>query len=53
VFQARVGERQIEGCDFFHLDEDGSIDEFVVMVRPLTGAQALADAMKAQLAVAP
>jgi SnoaL-like domain len=53
VFQARVGERQIEGCDFLHSDEDGSIDELVVMVRPLTGAHALADAMKAQLAAAP
>lgn len=53
VFQARVGERQIEGCDFLHLDEDGSIDELAVMVRPLSGTLALADAMKAQLAAAP
>lgn len=53
VFQARVGERQIEGCDFLHLDERGSIDELVVMVRPLSGTLSLADAMKAQLAAAP
>ena len=53
VFQARVGERQIEGCDFLHLDEDGSIDELAVMVRPLSGTLALADAMKAQLAATP
>ena len=53
VFQARVGERQIEGCDFLHFDEDGSIDELAVMVRPLSGTLALADAMKAQLAAAP
>ena len=33
-----------------HLDEHGAIDEFVVMVRPLSGALALAEAMKAQLA---
>jgi len=52
VFRARVGDRQIEGCDFLHLDENGSIDEFVVMVRPLSGALALADAMKAQLEAA-
>jgi limonene-1,2-epoxide hydrolase len=50
VFQARVGERLIEGCDFLHLDEDGSIDELAVMVRPLSGTLAVADAMKAQLA---
>jgi hypothetical protein len=50
VFEARVGERQLEGCDFLHLSEDGLIDELVVMVRPLSGALALAEAMKAQLA---
>jgi limonene-1,2-epoxide hydrolase len=47
VFVTRVGERQIEGCDFLHENADGLIDEFVVMVRPLTGAMALADAMRA------
>ncbi|TMM16105.1 MAG: nuclear transport factor 2 family protein [Actinobacteria bacterium] len=52
VFRARVGDKQIEGCDFLHLDDGGSIDELVVMVRPLSGALALADAMKAQLALA-
>jgi SnoaL-like domain len=52
VFQARVGDRQIEGCDFLHTNEDGLIDEFVVMVRPLSAALALAEAMQAQLAAA-
>jgi SnoaL-like domain len=52
VFRARVGDKQIEGCDFLHLDDGGSVDELVVMVRPLSGALALADAMKAQLALA-
>jgi hypothetical protein len=50
VFQARIGDFEIEGCDFLHLDDDGAIDELTVMVRPLTGAHALADAMRAQLA---
>lgn len=49
VFQARIGDRQIEGSDFLHLGANGSIDELMVMVRPLSGALALADAMKAQL----
>ena len=49
VFEARIGDRQIEGCDFIRLDESGSIEEFYVMVRPLSGALALAAAMKAQL----
>ncbi|WP_110180882.1 nuclear transport factor 2 family protein [Nocardioides solisilvae] len=45
VFEARVGDKQLTGCDFLHLDDDGLIDEFMVMVRPLSGAQALADEM--------
>jgi SnoaL-like domain len=52
VFQARIGDKRIEGCDFLHADERGSIDELVVMVRPLSGVLALADAMKGQLASA-
>jgi hypothetical protein len=52
VFEARVGDRQIEGSDFLHVDDNGAIDEFVVMVRPLSGAHALAEAMRAQLAAA-
>jgi limonene-1,2-epoxide hydrolase len=48
VFTARVGDREINGCDFIHVDEDGLIDEFTVMVRPLSGAQALAAAMGEQ-----
>ncbi|MFJ5733181.1 nuclear transport factor 2 family protein [Streptomyces paradoxus] len=48
VFTARVGDREINGCDFIHLDEDGLIDELTVMVRPLSGAQALAAAMGEQ-----
>ncbi|MGI5192289.1 nuclear transport factor 2 family protein [Streptomyces sp. CA-288835] len=48
VFEARVGERQIQGCDLLHFDEDGRIDALTVMVRPLSGAQALQQAMAAQ-----
>ena len=47
VFTARIGDRQVEGCDFLHENADGLIDEFVVMVRPLSGALALAEAMRA------
>jgi SnoaL-like domain len=52
VFRARVGDREVEGCDFIHVDEDGVIDELYVMVRPLSGLLALAEAMKHQLASA-
>lgn len=48
VFRAEVGGKEIQGCDFLHLDEDGLIDEFTVMVRPLSAAQALSEAMGAQ-----
>jgi limonene-1,2-epoxide hydrolase len=52
VFEARVGDKQIEGCDFIQLDEDGAIRSFTVMVRPMSGAIALAEAMNAQLSSA-
>ena len=48
IFRAEVGGKEIQGCDFLHLDADGLIDEFTVMVRPLSGAQALSEAMAAQ-----
>ncbi|MFI8962548.1 nuclear transport factor 2 family protein [Streptomyces sp. NPDC053493] len=48
VFTATVAGRQIQGCDFLHFDEEGRIDDFTVMVRPLSAAQALAEAMGAQ-----
>jgi hypothetical protein len=49
VFRARIGDREVEGCDFLHVNGDGLIDEFFVMVRPLSGMLALAEAMKQQL----
>jgi limonene-1,2-epoxide hydrolase len=52
VFRARVGDRELEGCDFIHVNDDGWIDEFTVMVRPLSGTLALAEAMSALLAPA-
>jgi len=48
VFTATVNGKLVNGCDFLHLDEDGKIDDFMVMVRPLSGAHALAEAMNAQ-----
>ena len=49
VFRARVGEREVEGCDFLHVGDDGLIDELFVMVRPLTALLALAEAMSRRL----
>ena len=38
----------VNGCDFLHVNDDGLIDDFKVMVRPLSGATALSEAMAAQ-----
>jgi len=48
VFRARIGDRELHGCDFLHTSDDGLIDEFYVMIRPLSGAMALAQAMTNQ-----
>ena len=48
VFTATVNGKLVNGCDFLHFDDDGRIDDFMVMVRPLSGANALAEAMGAQ-----
>ncbi|HEY1838623.1 MAG TPA: nuclear transport factor 2 family protein [Mycobacterium sp.] len=38
----------VNGCDLLHVNDDGLIDDLKVMVRPLSGATALAEAMGAQ-----
>ncbi|AXE83360.1 nuclear transport factor 2 family protein [Streptomyces sp. Go-475] len=48
VFTASIAGKKLQGCDFLHFDEDGKIDDFTVMVRPLSAAQALSEAMGAQ-----
>lgn len=45
VFEAKVSGFDITGCDFLHFNDEGKIDEFMVMVRPLKAAEALAKAM--------
>jgi SnoaL-like domain len=50
VFRGRIGDRDVEGCDFIHVDEQGLIDELYVMIRPLSSLMALAEAMQRQLA---
>lgn len=50
VFQAKVGDKQIEGCDFLRFDENGAIEALTVMVRPLSATLAVAEMMKARLA---
>lgn len=51
-FRTRVGDREVEGIDMVRFDEAGLIDDFTVMVRPLSAALALRDSIGAQLGVA-
>jgi hypothetical protein len=50
LFHARVGDRELDGVDFLRNGDDGLITDFMVMVRPLSGAHALAEAMQRRLA---
>ena len=49
-FSARIGDKKLKGIDFIRFDEAGKIVEFEVMVRPLSGLQALGAEMGARLA---
>ncbi len=48
IFKARVGDRELDGLDLLRFDEDGRIRELTVMVRPMSGMNALAEAMGRQ-----
>ena len=52
IFRARIGDREVEGLDLIRPGPDGRIVDFTVMVRPLTGVVALAEAVGPQLAAA-
>lgn len=49
IFEARIGDTQVFGCDLVHCDADGKIDDLTVMVRPLSAAHAMRDAMGAEM----
>lgn len=50
VFSAGVAGKAVEGLDHLRFDADGLIAEFTVMVRPLSGVIALAEAMGPRVA---
>jgi len=50
VFSAGVGGRAVLGLDHLRMDDDGLVTEFTVMVRPLSGLIALAEAMGPRVA---
>lgn len=52
LFEARVGDRELNGVDILRFDAEGRIRELIVMVRPMSGVNALAEAMQTKLAAA-
>lgn len=45
VFSARVGDKSVQGLDLIRTDDSGQITKLTVMIRPLSGLIALAEAM--------
>jgi len=48
LFEANVGDRDLQGVDILEENEAGEIEKFTVMIRPLSGLQAVAQAMQAR-----
>jgi len=46
LFEATLGDRRLEGADFLHTGDDGLVDDLRVMIRPLSGLNALVAAMQ-------
>ena len=49
-FSASVNGKALKGIDMIQFDADGKITDFEVMVRPMSGLQALGDEMGKRLA---
>ncbi len=48
IFAAKVGDREVQGLDLLRFDAEGKVRELTVMVRPMSGMHALAEAMAAE-----
>jgi hypothetical protein len=51
-FEANVGDRELQGVDILEENAAGEIEKFTVMIRPLSGLQAVAEAMQARFGAA-
>lgn len=49
-FDARIGVKKLQGVDILRLDDEGKIVHFTVMLRPLSGVIAMAEAMAPRVA---
>lgn len=45
IFSAKVGDREVQGLDLLRFDAEGKVRELTVMVRPMSGLNALAEGM--------
>ena len=52
MFEAKVGEKSLQGIDILRFAEDGTVRELTVMVRPMSGMHALAERMRELLEAA-
>jgi hypothetical protein len=48
-FEANVGDRELQGIDILEDGDDGLVRSLTVMIRPLSGLQAVAQAVAAQI----
>jgi hypothetical protein len=49
AFSARIGDRELDGIDLLRFDGAGKVAEMAVYVRPMSGVNALAEAMGRKL----
>ena len=49
MFEARVGDKTVQGVDILKFGDDDRIAEMTVMVRPMSGMHAVAEAMQRKL----
>ena len=49
AFSASVGNRELDGIDLLRFDGEGKVREMSVYIRPLSGLNALAEAMQRKL----
>jgi SnoaL-like protein len=49
AFSARIGDRELNGIDLLRFNADGKVEEMAVYVRPMSGVNALAEAMGRKL----
>ena len=49
IFRARVGDKSVQGIDYLRHRDDGLIQEFTVMLRPLSAIMAVGERMAPQV----